>query len=184
MYAVYHIRLHRSGKLFRSKLLNTLFGPLYTAIDSTFAIEPGDWIDSHMGSHHLYTNDAAEDSDVAELFPALRLSPRQEHYWFHRYQTFYVPLVLSFTLLVMPFWNMRAVFDKDKSVWSKVKRSLYFVAFLQIVVFVPWHSRGMRGLLMVLVEMMVAGVFTGYLFQVSHNHQVQIMNLSNTCQLI
>src|SRR5207247_10584230 len=54
---------------------------------------------------HTYTNIHGLDEDL-EVSPLLRLSPRAEYHWYHRFQPLYAFLLYSFSTL---FW----VFVKD-----------------------------------------------------------------------
>lgn len=58
------------------------------------------WAQKHNRSHHSYTNVAGIDEDL-DAFGLIRMSPRQTHYFFHRWQHWYVWLLYPFTSL---FW--------------------------------------------------------------------------------
>lgn len=58
------------------------------------------WAQKHNRNHHVFTNvdGADEDIDALGLF---RMSPHQQHRWFHRYQHYYVWFLYLITSL---FW--------------------------------------------------------------------------------
>lgn len=88
--------------LFRNKHLNKLFSYGFNLIGlSTYF-----WELKHHESHHSFTNVVDYDSDISPT-PILRLHPRAEYRWYHRYQRWYVFLLYAIfgplTLLIREF---------------------------------------------------------------------------------
>jgi fatty acid desaturase len=102
---VFHMRHHMGGKLFKSDLLNDMFFPLYTFLDYVWGYRPPAWHINHHTRHHIHTN-TDKDPDIPGSYPGIRCSEDQPLQWFHKYQTFYVPLVLPIVVPMLPVYNL------------------------------------------------------------------------------
>jgi linoleoyl-CoA desaturase len=58
------------------------------------------WKIQHNQLHHTYTNIAGLDEDIDSI-KLLRFSPRQPHYWYHKYQYIYA---FGFYMLMTLMW--------------------------------------------------------------------------------
>ncbi len=56
------------------------------------------WCDRHNNGHHPYVNIPGYDTDI-EQTELVRFSSATNHRWFHRFQVFYLPLLLCFYTL-------------------------------------------------------------------------------------
>ncbi|CAK0812789.1 unnamed protein product [Prorocentrum cordatum] len=104
---VFHVRHHLGGRLFKHDLLDDMFDPLYTFLDYVYGYRPPAWHINHHTRHHIHTN-TDKDPDVPGSYPGMRASEDQPLQWFHKYQTFYVPLALPFVIPMLPFYNVLA----------------------------------------------------------------------------
>ncbi len=98
-FGVSHDALH--GAYSKSPLVNRLIGYTFDLCGANGYM----WRITHNVIHHTYTNIHGIDEDL-EVSPLLRLSPRAEYHWYHRFQPLYAFLLYSFSTL---FW----VFVKD-----------------------------------------------------------------------
>lgn len=88
--------------IFKSKKLNNLcFIIIYTIVGAHGEA----WKQRHINSHHYAPNVEDYDSDL-QISKLIRVIPRSEHFWYHRYQHIYAPLAYTTYSL---FW----VFIKD-----------------------------------------------------------------------
>jgi linoleoyl-CoA desaturase len=56
------------------------------------------WKKGHTIDHHTFTNIAEHDADLGVPF-VLRLCPKAQHLWFHRFQHIYAPFLYCFNLM-------------------------------------------------------------------------------------
>jgi len=98
-FGVSHDALH--GAYSKSPLVNKLIGYSFDLCGANGYM----WRITHNVIHHTYTNIHGIDEDL-EVSPLLRLSPRADYRWYHRFQPLYAFLLYSFSTL---FW----VFVKD-----------------------------------------------------------------------
>ena len=62
------------------------------------------WKQKHNSLHHTYTNVYGKDDDI-EVGSMLRLSPEQQHHFWHKYQAFYAPFLYGFLSLYLLFYS-------------------------------------------------------------------------------
>lgn len=90
------------GSFSGNRKLNTLMAHTFNLIGSNAFY----WRQKHNLNHHPYTNVAAADEDI-ESFGLLRMSPDNQHHWFHRFQHIYIwflyPLTSIFWFTVLDF---------------------------------------------------------------------------------
>jgi fatty acid desaturase (delta-4 desaturase) len=157
---IFHTRHHKSGKLFEISALDNLTTPLYDFIDCTWGVFPPAWLENHQLRHHLHTNDLKSDPDLPDTHPLVRMSEDQPKYWYNKFQTFYWPLLLPFSVVRFPIQN---VFGRGGSVSS-------FVCWLLLMFYVPYYVNGYVGVAHSCFVQGLTGVFITYKFSVSHTH--------------
>jgi linoleoyl-CoA desaturase len=139
------------------------------------------WRIQHNVLHHTYTNVAGLDEDIDSIV-LLRLSPRQPHYWFHRYQYIYA---WFFYMIMTLFWMtakdyLQVVRYRQHDLLIKQKVSLkqavlritlyklFYYAYILVLPILfagePWYFIIMGFLLM----HFTAGLFLSCIFQPSH----------------
>jgi len=158
---VFHTRHHRDGLLYESRILNQLLSPMYDFIDSTWGYFPHAWGYNHNVKHHMHTNDTGIDTDVPSMYPMVRSCHDTPRLWFHKFQTFYWPLLVVGAAVNFPVNNMFVHKGKTSSfVWW-----ITFV-FLLPVLLHGWHALGQS-----LFLNAWAGASLAYKFAVSHAHE-------------
>lgn len=157
---IFHTRHHKSGKLFEISAFDNLTTRLYDFIDCTWGYSPPAWVENHHVRHHLHTNDLKSDPDLPDTHPLVRMSEEQPKYWYNKFQTFYWPLLLPFSVIRFPLQN---VFGHGGSVSS-------FVCWLILMFFVPYYVNSYTGLVHSCVVQGLTGVLITYKFSVSHTH--------------
>lgn len=85
--AVQHTANH--GALTKSPRAGYVLGLMNDLIGGSSLV----WRYHHQVTHHLYTNDLGLDMDAYTSFPFVRLDPRQERSWYHRFQFLYAWLL-------------------------------------------------------------------------------------------
>lgn len=89
---IIHDALH--GAFFRSPTANRFIGYWFDFNGTSSYI----WKITHNVMHHTFTNIPGHDHDIDKA-TLLRLSPRDELLWFHRYQHIYSPILYSLICL-------------------------------------------------------------------------------------
>ena len=88
--------------VFEKKWLNRLFSYSWNLV----GVSAYFWEIKHHEAHHNFTNVIDYDTDVSQT-KLIRLNPKTEYLWFHRYQNWYVFLIYFFfgpiTLLIREF---------------------------------------------------------------------------------
>jgi len=69
------------------------------------------WRYHHNVSHHLYTNDLTLDMDVYTSYPFVRLDPRQERHWYHRFQCIYSWVLFTLFYFSLQLQEIMAMLD-------------------------------------------------------------------------
>lgn len=103
-----HDALHDA--LFESKVMNRIFSYSWNLIGTNEYV----WKITHNDVHHLYPNVPDVDPDIDQT-PLLRMSPKAELKWFHRYQHLYAPIIY----LMFGFY---LVFIKDFRIFFFLKK--------------------------------------------------------------
>ncbi len=62
------------------------------------------WKQQHNLLHHSYTNVCGVDHDI-NMGALCRLAPQQKHYWFHRFQYIYLPVLYSLLVVAWHFYR-------------------------------------------------------------------------------
>ncbi len=158
-FVIFHTRHHRGGKVFSYRPLDRLLRRFYDVIDATFMVEPNAWREQHQASHHVFANDPEKDYDVYHPVPWLRLHEQQPLKKWHRFQTFYVPLLLLLNAFSFPFTNVA----------RRGGNPGYAFLYLLLSIIVPMLFNGFTGLMLFLIAMAPVSLLISYLFQVSHN---------------
>ncbi len=158
-FVIFHTRHHRGGKVYRHAGLDLLLRPVYDLLDEVFMVQPDAWQRQHQSSHHVYANDDVRDYDVYHPTPWIRLHGSQPHRSWHRYQSWYVPVLMLLNVFSFPITNITARGGKKRY------GAIYFLLMLVI----PVLLQGVHGLILYLVALAPASLMLSYLFQVSHN---------------
>jgi len=69
------------------------------------------WRYHHNVSHHLYTNELTLDMDVYTSYPFVRLDPRQERHWYHRFQCIYSWVLFTLFYFSLQLQEIMAMLD-------------------------------------------------------------------------
>jgi len=96
---------------------------------------------AHAFGHHAYTNHLEYDTGITGSFPVLRLHPKLEHSWFHKFQYIYVVPIYLFSILL--FWfgdtdDMYTLYNFPKR-QARVTLSDWLVAISGRMVFFSWY---------------------------------------------
>lgn len=139
------------------------------------------WKIQHNLLHHTYTNIDGLDEDIDSIV-LLRLSPRQQWYWFHRYQYLYA---WFFYMCMTLFWMtakdyLQVVRYKKKNLLIKQKVSLkkaifhitwYKMFYYSYILVLPMLCAGQPWYLVVagfIIMHFAAGFMLACIFQPSH----------------
>jgi len=156
--AIFHTRHHKGGMQYGIPWLDTITFPIYEAIECIWGIFPPAWRNNHQGDHHVFTN-FVDEHDVESPFPLLRLDASQELMWYHRFQTYYAPLVFTMTTVTYPYFNV---------IWGIPK--YWPVVWFILNWGIPYYLNGWSGVCNTLFLYASTGIILSYAFQVSHNH--------------
>lgn len=135
------------------------------------------WHWKHGVFHHTYTNISGHDSDI-ELGVFGRLSPHQQHYFFHRWQKYYLWLLYGFVVIK---WHL---VDDFQSLWTgkigehafpRPKRWDLFIfilgklVFFTLAFFIPllFHAWWIV-LLYYTATVLITGIVLSVVFQLAH----------------
>lgn len=133
------------------------------------------WKVTHNFIHHIYTNIPGVDHDIGKG-PILRFSPKDKHYWFHRYQHIYCLPLYCFTGINWVLISDYVFFIdelKKKRVPSKEIFYFFFFKALNLLLFLviplvymtfPWWQ-----IVIGYLALQFAGGFTvALIFQLAH----------------
>jgi linoleoyl-CoA desaturase len=110
--------------IFKSKRLNNFF---YTLIYTIVGAHAEAWKQRHVQSHHYAPNVKDYDTDL-NITKLIRVIPRSEHHWFHKYQHIYAPLAYtSYSLFWVFVKDFIVLFSKDE--FNKKKNIVYHLSF-------------------------------------------------------
>jgi fatty acid desaturase len=157
---IFHARHHKSGAIYGIPFLDQLTSPLYDIIDRTWGYVPAAWHYNHNVRHHLHTNDLKEDPDLPDTHPLVRISEDQPKYWYNKFQTFYWPFLLPFSVIRFPLQNV-------------VKHNggmTMFLLWLTLMFGIPGALHGFFGLTCSLLLQGLIGILITTKFSVSHCH--------------
>ncbi len=77
------------------------------------------WKQRHIYSHHYAPNVEDYDSDL-KISKLIRVIPKSEHFWFHRYQHFYAPFAYTtYSLFWVFIKDFIILFSKDEYIEKK-----------------------------------------------------------------
>lgn len=157
---IFHTRHHKGGKLFDVKVLDKLTSPLYDFVDSTWGYYPPAWWINHHINHHLHTNDLQIDPDIPDTHPLVRMSEDQPKFWYNKFQTFYWPLLLPFSIARFPIQN---VLKFNGGIGP-------FLAWFALMFVLPYYLHGNYGLIQTAFLQGLTGCLLTNKFAVSHTH--------------
>lgn len=133
------------------------------------------WKITHNVLHHTYTNIPGHDSDIDKAI-WLRLSPKDEVYWFHRYQPYYAPFLycltsLNWILFFDPVWFYRGAINgkvppKDTAIFTTLKifSLFFFIGLPMYLLSLSWW----QVLLGYFCMQFVGGFMIALVFQLAH----------------
>ncbi len=172
-FSISHDALH--GAYSSNSTINRIIGFSFELLGASGYM----WKLTHNVIHHTYTNIQGIDEDL-EVSPLLRLSPKSEHKWFHRYQHFYALLAYSFATIFWVFVKDYKYFlqrdigpYKDKKhptsevvilMISKIVYYTYAIIIPLLVLNITWWQFAIGFLAMHLT----AGMILGIIFQLAH----------------
>jgi linoleoyl-CoA desaturase len=165
------------GTYSRNKKVNNAIGFILEIIGGYTVT----WKIQHNVLHHTYTNIAGLDEDIDSI-KLLRFSPRQPHYWFHRYQYLYAWFFyMIMTLYWMTVKDYRQVVrykQHDLLVKQRVtlkqavlRITLYKLFYYSYIIVLPILFSGMPWYFVVygfLLMHFTAGLILSCIFQPSH----------------
>jgi len=162
-----HDCLH--GSYSASPRLNQIFGYAYDVVGLSSLV----WKATHNGGHHTYTNIAGLDPDIDKPF-LLRLTPSDQHYWFHRWQYLYIWILYALVGINWIFYSDYSIVMSDLKKVSKrdliiffTFKAVNFIIFLAIPLYVmtlPWWQ-----IMIGYLGYQVAGGFAvALVFQLAH----------------
>mmetsp|Transcript_52117 Transcript_52117/g.121222 ORF Transcript_52117/g.121222 Transcript_52117/m.121222 type:complete len:398 (+) Transcript_52117:48-1241(+) len=157
---VFHTRHHKGGKLFGIPCLDNSLNVVYDFVDNIWGYYPRAWHWNHQVKHHVYTNELDADPDMPGSYPVLRANDAQPLQWFHKFQSFYFPLLLPFSVIALPIYNV--VHNGGRT------SCLLIWAFIMFVL--PTWLHGSLGLIHSIAAQMLASISLSYKFAVSHTH--------------
>jgi len=138
------------------------------------------WKVQHNVLHHSYTNIEGYDEDIKN--PTLRLSPKQDRKWFHKYQAFYAPFLYGLMTL---YWYTAKDYQglvryRKRNLLSPQKIS-FKKAIAELTVNKIWYALLMIVLPFVLIDLpwwqiligmlmmhFICGLGLGLIFQPAH----------------
>lgn len=133
------------------------------------------WKITHNFVHHIYTNVPGVDHDIGKG-PVLRFSPKDKHYWFHRFQHIYFFPLYCLTGLNWIFFSdyfflaeeaKKRPIPKQELFWFFCFKVINLVTFIVVpfmVMSFPWWQ-----ILIGYLALQFAGGFTvALIFQLAH----------------
>jgi len=136
-----HDCLH--GSYSANPRVNQILGYAYDLVGLSSLV----WKMTHNAGHHTYTNIPGLDPDIDKPF-LLRLTPKDTHYWFHRWQFLYIWLLYSLVGINWIYYSDYAIIIREKHKISRrdlliffIFKALNFLIFLVVPMFVmtlPW----------------------------------------------
>lgn len=133
------------------------------------------WKVTHNFHHHIYTNIPGVDHDIEQTF-LLRFSPKDKHYWFHRYQHWYTFLFYCLTGINWIFYSDYKCFLSDRKkrqtpmgeviaffFFKALNFTLFFIIPM-IVMTLPWWQI----LIGYMALQVVGGFVVALIFQLAH----------------
>ncbi|CAE8611885.1 unnamed protein product [Polarella glacialis] len=157
---IFHTRHHKGEKLYGVPLLDRLTSPIYEVVDNTWGYMPEAWRRNHHVRHHINTNNEV-DPDLPAMYPIIRMFPSQPKLWFHKFQTFYWPLMMPLSVARFPISN----------VLEHGGNPIYFLLWVTMMFVLPALVNGRDGLLCSALINVFAGYSITYKFAVSHSHE-------------
>lgn len=130
--------------IFKSKKLNNLcFIFIYTIVGAHAEA----WKQRHINSHHYAPNVEDYDSDL-KITKLIRVIPKSEHFWFHKYQHIYAPLAYTtYSLFWVFIKDFVILYSKDEYMDKKgVKYHISFwiqkIVYLTFILILPLFFSG------------------------------------------
>lgn len=164
-----HDALHNAYS--SSSRVNKLLGYTYDFVGLSSYV----WKVTHNFHHHIYTNVPGVDHDIQQSI-FLRFSPKDKHYWFHKYQHFYTFFFYCLTGINWMFfsdykWMLTERVKRQISTGEMVAffffKALNFTLFFiipMLVMTLPWWQI-VIGYLFLQIG---GGFFSAILFQLAH----------------
>ena len=98
------------------------------------------WRERHVNSHHFAPNVAEYDTDL-QITNLIRVSPKMELKWYHRFQYFYAPIAYSTYSLYWIFIKdvimlLKEVRNKEfgpKYLFSFIAQKLFYIFYLLVI---------------------------------------------------
>ncbi|MDQ3111120.1 MAG: acyl-CoA desaturase [Bacteroidota bacterium] len=136
------------------------------------------WKKRHLESHHVYANVKGADADLEDT-NLIRLHPASEYKWWHRFQSFYAPLLyLCYTLNWIFYKDFRLLFKKShaslkmkNSMQDKLRFFGFKISYLLVFLFTPWYATGISFLQILVCFLLMHGfvsLFVSFTFLISH----------------
>lgn len=126
---IIHDALH--GSYSNKPFINKILGYLFDLNGTSSQV----WKISHNGIHHTYTNIPGHDSDIDKAI-LLRFSLRDEHYFFHRFQHWYAPILYCLvTVNWVLYSDYKIFFAEFKKGKVKSREIALFLGFKSLNLF-------------------------------------------------
>jgi fatty acid desaturase len=166
---VFHTRHHQGGHIYQNKLLRWLTEPMYEFVESTWGYNPAGWRMNHHVKHHVFTNDSSTDNVLPSFYPLVRSCYDTQLHWFHKFQTFYFPLLIPLSGFSFPIMN---ILEHNGTAW-------HFCAWIFLSFILPVWLHGWSCLIQAVVLIGFAGALLSYKFAVSHTHSALTLSTTN-----
>lgn len=171
---IMHDALH--GSYSKNKRLNKIMGLSINLIGASASI----WKIQHNVLHHTYTNVEEADDDI-KVPAILRFSPHSKHYWFHKFQHYYVwPFYCLMTIIwttVKDFikisrYKKMGFFKSTKEAQYEVfKTIIWKILFFSYTLIIPLLVFSGSAWLVILAHIcmhFITGLCLSIIFQVAH----------------
>ncbi|MDB4835369.1 acyl-CoA desaturase [Cyclobacteriaceae bacterium] len=145
------------GSYSKNKNTNTALGLLFNVIGSYYI----NWKIQHNVLHHTYTNIEGFDEDIDTR--VMRLSPKQERLWAHRFQAYYASFFYGIMTI---YWLVSKDFEQlvkyNKLNLFKSQGVTYSRALFQIILTKVLYFSVVIGLPLLVTDMSVGVVLLGF----------------------
>ena len=142
------------------------------------------WVDKHNVKHHTYVNVEGKDEDIS-FGKAMRMSPEQPWYWWHRYQAYYVVVLygifyfgwiwlldfIKYVKFCRDTYNPKMTFhayfrkygSKHANFWlTKIQYATIW--FILPTILIGWQAM----LIGYLIRGVTCGIIISFVFQLAH----------------
>lgn len=134
--------------IFKNKMLNNV---CFTIIYAIVGAHAEAWKQRHIHSHHYAPNVENYDSDL-KITKLIRVIPKSEHYWYHKFQHLYAPFIYTtYSLFWVFIKDFAILFSRDEytanknlkyhlSFWAQKSFYITFILFLPLLFSLqPWY---------------------------------------------